>query len=106
LAGRAAERGFRISVSLVSQMERGVRRLNDANVEAYLAGLDEVSRAERDHLAATRAGLAVPDPIVELRAEINDLRAEIDGLRRDLAVLQGEIRGGFEQTLRALHSRR
>jgi hypothetical protein len=96
LAAAAAARGHTISKSSVGAIERGDRKLNDRNIRAFLAGLDNVTEREHQLLNAARAGIDTPEPIDEIRAAIADLAAE-------LAVLRGEIRGGFAQVLEAVY---
>ena len=96
LVAASAARGYKISESSVGAMERGDRKLNDRNIRAFLAGLDNVTEREHQLLNAARAGIDTPEPIDELRAAIADLAAE-------LAALRGEIRGGFAQVLEAVY---
>lgn len=96
LVAASAARGYKISESSVGAMERGDRKLNDRNIRAFLAGLDNVTEREHQLLNAARAGIDTPEPIDELRAEVADLAAE-------LAALRGEIRGGFAQVLEAVY---
>lgn len=96
LAAAAAARGYNIAESTVGHMERGTRSLNDHNIAAFLAGLDNVTEREHQLLNAARAGIETPEPIDELRAEVADLAAE-------LAALRGEIRGGFALVLEAVY---